>query len=69
MKSTNCLDETNVLEIIKRYVNHPSIVKIKSSFSDTGLFQFPEARTEDINAIAKSLNPNKATGPYPISLK
>ena len=70
-KAPNCLgnplnpdlDTTTVLEIIKRYANHPSIVKIKNSFSDVGLFGFPEPLTENINAILKSLNPNKAIGP------
>ena len=58
------LDQRNVLETIKRYANHPSIVKIKNSFPYIGLFVFPEAHThtEDINAIIKSLNPNKSTG-------
>ena len=33
------------------------------------IFDFPEANTEDINKIIKSLNPNKATGPDHIPLK
>ena len=33
------------------------------------IFDFPEANTEDINKIIKSLNPNKATGPDRITLK
>ena len=44
------IDERNVLETIKIYPNHPSIVKIKNSFPDIGLFDFLEAHTEDINA-------------------
>ena len=48
---------------MKRYANHPSTVKIKSSIFDIRLFNFPEARREDINATKKSLNPNKAIGP------
>ena len=51
-KAPNCLenplnpnsDKTTKLEIIKRYSNHPSIVKIKNSFFDIGLFDFPETR-------------------------
>ena len=48
---------------MKRYANHPSTVKIKSYIFDIRLFNFPEARREDINATKKSLNPNKAIGP------
>ena len=33
------------------------------------IFDFPEATTEDINKIIKSLNPNKATSPDYIPLK
>ena len=68
-KSTHCLDETTVLEIIKIYASSPSIVKIKSSFFDIDLFEFLEARTEDIDAMTKLLNRNKATGPDLIPLK
>ena len=60
------LNETTDLEIIKKYATYPSIVKIKNFFSDIGLFDFPEARTEDINGIIKPLNPNKAAGHDPI---
>lgn len=67
-KSTNCLNETTVLEI-KIYANSPSIVKIKSSFFDIDLFEFLEARTEDIDTMTKLLNRNKATGPDLIPLK
>ena len=57
------LDQRNVLETNKRYANHPSIVKIKKSFPYIGVFDFREERThtEDINAIIKSLNPNRFT--------
>ena len=57
------LDEKNIPEIIENYRNHPSIIKIKeivkekfNSFSP--IVNFPEATTEDINQIIKSLNPN-----------
>ena len=62
-------DETTILEITKRYANHPSTVKIKSSIFDIDLLDFPEARRENINSIEKSLNPSKATGPDLIPLK
>lgn len=53
----------------KKYADHPSIVKIKNSFSDIGLFDFLKAHTQDIYAIIKSLNSNKATGSGLIPLK
>ena len=63
------LNENTILEIIENYRNHPSISKIKEIVIEKPIFDFPEATTEDLNKIIKSLNPNKATGPYHISLK
>ena len=54
---------------MKLYVNQPSFVKIKNSFFDIHLFDFPEVRIDDINAIINSLSPNRATGPDLIPLK
>ena len=63
------LDEETIREIIENYQNHPSIIKIKEIVKEKPIFDFPEATTEDINIIIKSLNPNKATGPDHIPLK
>ena len=52
------LNKTTVLKFIKRYSNHLSFVKIKNFFFD---IDFPEGRTEDLTAVIKPLNPNKAT--------
>ena len=63
------LDEKAIRKIIENYRNHPSIIKIKEIVKEKPIFDFPEATTEDIIKIIKSLNPNKATGPDRILLK
>ena len=63
------LDEKAIREVIENYRNHPSIIKIKEIIKEKSIFDFPEATTENINIIIKSLNPNKATGPDHIPLK
>ena len=63
------LDKSTVLEIINKYKDHPSILKIKELNITTNSFDFPEATPEAINKIIKKLNPNKATGPDKIPLK
>ena len=63
------LDEKTISEIIEKYRNHPSIIEIKEIVKKKPIFDFPEATTEDINKIFKSLNPNKATGLDHIPLK
>ena len=62
------LDEKTIREIIENYRNHPSIIKIKEIVKEKPIFDFPEAATEDINIIIKSLNSNKASGPDRIPL-
>ena len=47
------LNAKAVHEIIENYRSHPIKEKL--------IFDFPEAATEDINKIIKSLNPSKAT--------
>ena len=51
-----------IREIIENYRSHPSIIKIKEIVKERPIFGFPEATTEDINKIIKSLNPSRATG-------
>ena len=63
------LDQKTIREIVENYRNHPSIIKIKEIVTEKPIFDFPEATTEDINKIIKSLNPNKATGPDRIPLQ
>ena len=62
-------DVSTVKEIIARYSNHPSIQKIKNSFSFNSRFELPKPTASDINKIIKSLDTNKATGPDGISAK
>ena len=63
------LDEKTIRGIIENYQNHPNTIKIKEIVKEKPIFNFPEATTEDINKVIKSLNPNKATGPDHIPLK
>lgn len=63
------LDKETVKEIINKYKDHPSVLKIKDlKFNETS-FEFPKATPEEINKIIKNLNPNKATGPDRLPLK
>ena len=62
------LDEKTIREIIENYQSHPSIIKIKEIVKENTIFNFPQATTEDVNKIIKSLNPIKATGPDHIPL-
>ena len=63
------LNEKTIRETIENYRNHPSIINIKEIVKEKPISCFPEAITEDINRIIKSLNPNKATFPDCIPLK
>ena len=67
--SNPTLDKSSVQQIVSKYKDHPSILKINEMNIDKIDFEFPEATTEDINKIIKKLNPNKATGPDGIPLK
>ena len=57
------LNEKAIREIIENYRNHPTISSITKIVKEKPIIELPEATTEDINKIIKSLNPNKATGP------
>ena len=63
------LDEKVIREIIENYQNHPTISSITKIVKEKPAIDLPEATTEDINKIIKSLNPNKATGPDRYLLK
>ena len=62
-------DEETVSKISKHFEDHPSVSKIKYNQNETLNFDFPTAKVEDINKIAKSLNPRKVTGPDGIPVK
>ena len=57
------------VKLLKTIEITPSIIKVKEIVKEKLIFDFPEATTEDINKIIKSLNPNKAVCPDDISLK
>ena len=42
--------------IIKKYENHPSILKINENFTPTSTFQLPRAEVSDINKLLKGIN-------------
>ena len=50
-------------QIIKKFETHPNIVEIKKSMNIVEKFTVKEAKVSDINALLKSLNTKKATGP------
>ena len=55
--------------IIKKYENHPSILKINENFTPINTFQLPKAEVSDINKLLKGINIKKATGPDTIPPK
>ena len=57
------------VKLLKTIEITPSIIKVKEIVKEKLIFDCPEATTEDINKIIKSLNPNKAVCPDDISLK
>ena len=50
------------MNAIRKYENHPSIIKIKSSVETTQLFDFNFVNSDDISKIINSLDPTKMTG-------
>ena len=62
------LVKKTIREIIENYQSQPSIIKVKEIVKGKLIFNFPQATTEDVNKIIKSLNPIKAAGPDHIPL-
>ena len=60
------LDRDTTEKLLKHYENHPSTEEIKKLAKTNESFTFPKAKTEDINKIIKSLNPQQTTGPEDI---
>ena len=58
-----------VLQIIRKYENHPSIQTIKSNIDSQLRFKLPKAKVSDINSLLKGINIKKATGPDTIPPK
>lgn len=59
----NLNDAEAVKEIILKFENHPSILKIKENFTPSEKFEIPKAEVSDINSLLKKINTKKATGP------
>ena len=43
--------------INRKYLRHPSILKIKNNFVSSITFEFPKAEVADINALLKQTDP------------
>ena len=50
-----------LVNAIRKYENHPSIIKIKSSVETTQLFNLNFVNSDDISKIINSLDPTKKT--------
>ena len=50
-----------LVNAMRKYENHPSIIKIKSSLETTQLFVFNFGNSDDISKIINSLDPVKKT--------
>ena len=55
------LSDDPLMNAIRKYENHPSIIKIKSSVETTQLFDFNFGSSDDICKIINSLDPTKKT--------
>ena len=55
------LSDDLLVNAIRKYENHPSIIKIKSSVETTQLFDFNFVNSDDISKITNSLDPTKKT--------
>ena len=55
------LSDDPLVNTIRKYENHPSIIKIKSSVETTQLFDFNFVTSDDISKIINSMDSNKKT--------
>ena len=55
------MSDDPLVNAIRKYENHPSIIKIKSSVETTQLFDFKFVSSDDISKIIISLDPTKRT--------
>ena len=63
------LSDDPLANAIRKYENHPSIIKIKSSVETTQLFDFSFVSSDDISKIINSLDPTKkANGAIPTKI-
>ena len=63
------LSDDPLVNVIRKYENHPNIIKIKSSVETTQLFDFNFVSSNDISKIINSMNSTKKTsGANPIKI-
>ena len=63
------LSDDPIVNAIRKYENHPSIIKIRSFVERTQLFDFNFENSDDISKIINSLDPTKKTnGAIPIKI-
>ena len=55
------LSDDLLVNAIRKYENHPSIIKIKSSVETTQLFDFNFVSNDDISKITNSMDSTKKT--------
>ena len=56
------LTEETLTKIIKKFKNHPSIVKIKNKYLTQEKFSFQPVSVKDVQKVIKSIIRNKASG-------
>ena len=67
---TDSIEETDpVLKGIKKYKNHPSILRIKISFKYPKVFPFKYCNIEDVKREINNINSKKATPNCDIPVK
>ena len=67
---TEVIEETDpILKAIKKYKNHPSTLRIKSSFKHLKVFLFKYFNFEDVKREINNLNNKKATPKGDIPVK
>ena len=52
----------NVKDIIKKYINHPSIKNIKKKYKNINKFSFRPVTTDEVKKVIKDLTTNKSVG-------
>ena len=67
---TDVIEETDpVLNTIKKYKNHPSILRIKSCFKHPKVFSFKYFNVEDVRREINNFNSKKSTSKGDIPVK
>ena len=56
------LTEEALAKIIKKFKNHPSIVKIKNNYLTKEKFSFQPVSVKDVENVIKNISSNKASG-------